>query len=252
MKNVKTVAFALGISCAAITYSLPAKAETALVAVAANFTAAAKDMAVQFEQKTGHKVTLSFGSTGKIYSRIEKGAPYDVFLAADQKRPIKAEKEGLAVSGSRITYALGKLVLWGPLPGLDKYGAEILKAGKFSKLSITNPKTAPYGAAAVAHMKKLGVYDAIESKLVEGASLTQTLQFITTGNAQMGYLAKSQTLKLKDGSTWEIPASDYPELQQDAVLLKHGADNPAAKEFLKYLSSDSAKSILETYGYGWK
>lgn len=221
------------------------------IAVAANFTAAAKDIAKAFEAKTGHKAVLAFGSTGKLYTQIANGAPFEAFLAADQKRPQKAETEGLAVAGSRFTYAKGKIVLFSVDAKLiDDAGKVLGKPGAFAKLAITNPKTAPYGAAAVEAMEKLGVYAGVKPKLVQGDNLAQTYQFIVTKNAQLGFVAYSQVIKAEGGSKWMVPDNLYTPLRQDAVLLKTGEDSEAAKAFLAFLKSDAAHTILKNYGYG--
>jgi molybdate transport system substrate-binding protein len=234
----------------AIAPSAAFSAETK-IAVAANFTAAAKDIAKAFEAKTGHKAVLAFGSTGKLYTQIANGAPFEAFLAADQKRPQKAEAEGLAVAGSRFTYAKGKLVLFSADAKLvDDAGKVLGKPDAFAKLAITNPITAPYGAAAVEAMEKLGVYAGVKAKLVQGDNLAQTYQFIVTQNAQLGFVAYSQVIKAEGGSKWIVPDDLYTPIRQDAVLLKTGENSEAAKAFLAYLKSDDAHAILKSYGYG--
>ena len=221
------------------------------IAVAANFTAAAKDIAKAFQAKTGHRAVLAFGSTGKLYTQIANGAPFEAFLAADQLRPQKAEAEGLAVAGSRFTYAKGKIVLFSVDANLiDDTGKVLGKPDAFIKLAITNPKTAPYGPAAVEAMEKLGVYAGVKAKLVRGDNLAQTYQFIVTKNAQLGFVAYSQVIKAEGGSKWMVPDNLYTPLRQYAVLLKTGENSEAAKAFLNFLKSDEAHAILENYGYG--
>lgn len=221
------------------------------IAVAANFTAAAKDIAKAFEAKTGHKAVLAFGSTGKLYMQIANGAPFEAFLAADQKRPQRGEAEGLAVPGSRFTYAKGKIVLFSTDARLvDDAGKVLGKPDAFAKLAITNPKTAPYGAAAVEAMEKLRLYAGVKAKLVQGDNLAQTYQFIVTKNAQLGFVAYSQVIKAEGGSKWMVPDNLYAPIRQDAVLLKTGENSEAAKAFLAFLKSDAARTILESYGYG--
>lgn len=230
--------------------SAPARAGETLVAVAANFTEAAQDIGAAFEAATGHDVTFSFGPTGQLYAQITQDAPFDVFLAADQARPEKAEAEGLAVAGSRFTYATGRLVLWSADPGLiGADGPAVLADGGFAHLAIANPVTAPYGAAAVAVMQALGVHDALSSRLVQGKSISQTHQFVATGNAELGFVALSQVIGDDGGSRWTVPAGLYPPIRQDAVLLKTGADNDAAKAFLDFLQGPEATRIIESYGY---
>lgn len=226
-----------------------AHAGEANVAVAANFTAAAKEIAAAFEARTGHDVKLSFGSTGALYAQITQAAPFDVFLSADEARPKTIVGEGMGVPDSLFTYAVGKLVLWSRNPDEVK-GEETLKAAGFDKLAICDPKAAPYGAAAVETMKALHAYEAIEPKLVVGANVSQAFQFVDTGNAEVGFVALSQLAGRSDGSRWEVPQDLYAPIRQDAVLLKHGADNPAATAFIDFLKSPQATAIIQKYGYG--
>ena len=218
------------------------------VAVAANFTEPAKEIATAFNQKTGHTAVLSFGASGQFYSQITQGAPFQVFLSADTARPQKLVDDGLAVPDSRFTYAIGKLVLWSKTPGLVQ-GEATLKAAAFAKLSICNPAAAPYGAAAVEAMKALGVYEALQPKLVEGATITQAYQFVETGNAELGFVALSQLAANEAGSRWLVPQQLYTPIRQDAVLLKNGTDNEAASAFIAFLKSAEARAIIEKYGY---
>lgn len=227
----------------------PARAGEVNVAVAANFTATAEEIGSLFEEATDHTVVFSFGSTGTLYTQIAQGAPFDVFLAADQARPEKAVEEGLAVPGSRFTYATGKVVLYSADPDMVT-GDETLEAGDFEKIAIANPVTAPYGAAAVAAMKALGVYDALEDRIVQGNNISQTHQFVASGAAELGFVALSQVARHDDGSRWVVPADLYPVIAQDAVLLTHGADNPAAAAFIAFLGTDEAHAVEEAYGYG--
>ena len=237
---------ALVIICAGV----PANAGETKIAVAANFTATAKGLASSFQAQSGHKAILIFGSTGKLYTQILHGAPFDVFLAADQKRPQKAQAEGLAIAGSRFTYATGKIVLYSTNPDLVDEGGNILNGTKFFKLAIANPKTAPYGAAAIEAMTKLGVYNKVKNKIVKGDSIAQTYQFIMTGNAQLGFVALSQVIFDKNGSKWLVPADLYAPIRQDAALLKRGGENAAAKAFLAFLKSNEAHAIIKRFGYG--
>jgi len=246
MKTLRFAAAALALAFLPI----PAQAGETLVAVAANFTAAAKEIGTAFTAKTGDTVKFSFGSTGKLYTQISQGAPFEAFLAADAKRPAKAEKEGYAVSGSGFTYAVGKLVLWSKTPGLVDAQGAVLKSGKFNKVSIANPTAAPYGAAAVAAMKGLGVYDALKPKIVEGNNISQAHQFVATGAAEIGFVAGSQVALTKEGSRWMVPDSLYTPIYQDAVLLTKGAKNPVATAFLDYLRGPEAAKVLAKYGYG--
>lgn len=231
------------------TLSTTAHAAEVKVAVAANFTEAAKEIGVLFEKETGHKAVFSFGSTGQLYTQITQQAPFEVFLAADQARPEKAVKEGFAVPDSRFTYATGKIVLFSKTPDLVKDEAT-LKDGKFNKIAIANPKTAPYGAAAVEAMKALGVYDALSDKIVQGNNIAQTYQFVDSDNAELGFVALSQVAAKKDGSRWIVPEDLYATIAQDAVLLKSGEKNGAAVAFVDFLKGPKALEVKEKFGYG--
>lgn len=239
---------------AALVFAGASQAGEVQVAVAANFTAPMAAIAAAFEKTSGHKVSLVNGATGKFYAQITNGAPFDVLLSADAETPIRLAKEGQAVSGSQFTYAIGKLALWSTQPGLiDEQGA-VLKNGEFKHLAIANPRVAPYGTAAMEVMKALGVATSLESRLVLGENIAQTHQFIATGNAELGFVALSQIYKdgqFAAGSYWVVPAELYAPIRQDAVLLNHGKDNPAAGDLLAYLKSDAAKAVIRAYGYGF-
>jgi molybdate transport system substrate-binding protein len=226
----------------------PALAAETQVAVAANFTEPAKEIAAAFAAATGHKALLSFGSSGQFYAQMAHGAPYEVFLSADAERPKKAEQDGLGVPGTRFTYAVGKLVLYSKTPGLADGGAA-LKAGRFAKLAVADPASAPYGAAAVQTLQKLGIYDAVKPKIVTGASITQTYQFVATGAADLGFVALSQVINQADGSRWLVPAASYAPIDQQAILLFTGAKNPAAKAFIEFLKGPQARAVIKRYGY---
>ena len=229
-----------------------ATADEISVAVATNFAEPMQEIATAFEKKTGHKAQISPASTGKLYSQIKNGAPFEIFLSADDTTPAILEKEGLAVIDSHFTYATGKLVLWSAKPRfVDDQGA-VLKEGKFSHLAIANPATAPYGVAAVDTLKKLDLLAVIQPKFVQGDNITQTFQFVSTGNAELGFVALSQVFKdgkISSGSAWLVTPSLYEPLHQDAVLLNKGRSKPAAKALLDYLKSDEAKHIIRRYGY---
>ncbi|MDR1936036.1 MAG: molybdate ABC transporter substrate-binding protein [Candidatus Accumulibacter sp.] len=235
------------------TLSPTVHADEVQVAVAANFTAPMKAIAAEFEQDSGHKVTASFGATGGLYTQISNGAPFDVFLSADDSTPIKLEKEGAIVPGSRFTYAIGTLVLWSAKEGyLDDKG-EVLKKGDFQHLSIANPKTAPYGTAAIQALTKLGLLESLQAKFVQGENITQAYQFISTGNAELGFVALSQVYKdgkVSSGSAWIVPGELYESIRQDAVLLGKGGNNPAARALVDYLKGPKAAAIIKSYGYG--
>lgn len=232
--------------------SAPAWADEVQVAVAANFTAPMKVIAADFEKATGHKAELSFGATGKFYAQIRNGAPFDVLLAADDETPAKMEKEGLAVPGSRITYAIGALALWSARPGfVDDKGA-VLKKGDFAHIALAAPKLAPYGAAAMETLSKLGLLSALEPKFVQGENIAQTYQFVSTGNAELGFVALSQIYangRLTGGSAWIVPADLHQPIRQDAVILTRGKDNPAAAALFKFLKTRQARKVIRSYGY---
>lgn len=230
-----------------------ASAADVQVAVAANFAGPLAKIAEGFTAATGHAVKASSGATGKFYSQIAAGAPFEVLLSADDETPKKLIAEGHAVAGSAFTYALGKLVLWSAQPGyVDDQGA-VLASGRYAHLAIANPKTAPYGAAAVEVLAARGLREAVQPKLVTGESIAQAYQFVATGNAELGFVALSQVAvpgKPTTGSSWLVPPTLYSPIRQDAVLLKPGADNPAAAALLQYLRSDAARRVIESYGYG--
>jgi molybdate transport system substrate-binding protein len=226
-----------------------AKAGQTNVAVAANFTEPAKQIAVLFKQKTGHEAILSFGASGPFLTQIMHDAPFQVFLSADQDRPKAAIDAGLAVSESLFTYAIGKLVLWSRVVDVTN-GDGALKAGAFLKLAIANPTAAPYGTAAIEAMKALGVYDALKAKIVQGNSIAQAFQFVDTRNAEVGFVALSQLFSVTEGTRWSVPQSLYAPIRQDAVLLKKGANDEASKAFLEFLKGPEARAIIEKFGYG--
>ena len=219
------------------------------VGVAANFTNAATDIAAAFAEKTGDTAVLSFGASGSLYAQITQAAPFEIFLSADAARPAQAETDGLAVAGSRFTYAIGQLVLWSPDDGLvDDQGA-VLRDGSFAHIAVANAKGAPYGAAAVETIAALGLTDALADKVVTGENITQTFQFVQSGNAELGFVARSQ-IGGEGGSQWLVPAELYTPILQDAVLLETGADNETAKAFIDFLKGPEAAEIIHGYGYG--
>ena len=222
------------------------------VAVAANFTAPIQAMAADFEKDTGHKLVAAFGATGQFYTQIKNGAPFEVFLAADDTTPARLESEGDTVKGSRFTYAVGTLALWSAKDGYVDDQGQVLKHDGFQHLSIANPKAAPYGLAATQVLDKLGLAAQVKSKLVEGQNITQAYQFISTGNAELGFVALSQIYKdgkLTSGSAWIVPAELHDPIKQDAVILAKGRDNPAAAALMDYLKGPKAAVILQAYGY---
>lgn len=222
------------------------------VAVAANFAAPMQKIAQAFEQDTGHEAVLSFGSTGAFYSQIRNGAPFQVFLAADTKTPQRLETEGLAVAGSRFTYAIGRLVLWSKQPGLVDARGEVLRGGSFQRLAVANPKLAPYGAAAIETLTAMGVLQSVQPKIVQGENIAQAHQFVATENAELGFVALSQVMtdgKIAQGSAWVVPDDLHSPIRQDAVLLTNGKDYAAARALLEYLKSEKARALIRAYGY---
>lgn len=222
------------------------------VAVAANFMTPMKQIALSFEQETGHKTQLISGATGKFYAQITQGAPFEVLLSADDETPRALESAGLAVPGTRFTYATGKLVLWSAQAGLVDAQGEVLKKGRFSRLAIAAPKIAPYGAAAIETIAKLGLTGSLAPKLVTGETIGQTFSFVSTGNAELGFVALSQVYeggRIKTGSAWIVPDKLHSPILQDAVLLTKGKDNSAALALLAFLKSDKARAVIRSFGY---
>ena len=237
--------------CATLAHAGILAAE-AQVAVAANFAEPIKAIAAVLEKTTGHTLKISTGASGAFYTQIRNGAPFDVFLSADNERPEMLEKDGLAQPGTRFTYATGQLVLWSARPGrVDGQGA-VLKAADLGKVAHANAKTAPYGAAALQVLDTLGLKDTLRPRLVQGESIGQTFNFVKTGNADVGFVAMAQVLangRLKEGSMWVIPKAHYQPIRQDAVLLKRGADNAAAQALIKLLQSPDIRDLIRRYGY---
>jgi molybdate transport system substrate-binding protein len=234
--------------------SFAAAAAQVRVAVAANMTAPIARIAEGFKAATGHEAVVALGSTGKFYAQIRNGAPFEVLLAADAATPQRLEAEGLAQPGTRFTYAIGQLVLWSAQPGVVDARGEVLKQPPRGTLAIADPKLAPYGAAAVETLKNLGVYAAWQPHLVQGESIGQAYQFAASGNAQLGLVALSQVMqdgRVTRGSAWIVPAELHAPIRQDAVLLKAGANNPAATAFLDYLRSEPARAVLRAAGYAF-
>ena len=222
------------------------------VAVAANFAKTLEEITVQFEKDTGHKVLATPGATGKFYAQIVNGAPFEVFISADDETPRKLAKEAKAIAETQFTYAIGALALWSPDANLVDQGGGVLKTDKFKFLAIANAKVAPYGQAAVQTMLKLGLLTKLEPRVVQGENIAQTHQFVTSGNAQLGFVALSQIIengKVKSGSAWSVPQEFHDQLKQDAILLNTGKDSVAAKALLDYLQLDKAKKIIAAYGY---
>jgi len=243
------------ILAAVIAAALPANARAgeALVAVAANFAEVVEELETMFEEASGHSLTVTTGSTGKLYAQIRNGAPFDVFLAADQARPERLAAEGDAAPGSRFTYAIGQIVLWSPDAGaVAADGVETLEGADFDNLAIANPDLAPYGLAAKQTLQHYGLWDALADRIVMGQNIGQTFSMVATGNAPLGFVAKSYVLSPRNdqpGSRWDVPTEAYEPIRQDAVMLKRAADNPAAQAFADFLRSDQARPVIERFGY---
>ncbi len=219
------------------------------VAVASNFFNTIKKITNRFEHNTGHKIILAVGSTGKHYAQIKHGAPFDIFFAADVKRPKLLEEQGITQKGSRFTYAIGKLLLWSPTPNFVDANGKILNSNSFRYLAIANPKLAPYGRAAEQVMKAGNVWNQLQQKIVRGENISQTLQFVQSGNAELGFVAYSQLNalnKIKIGSLWEPPQSLYNPIKQQVVLLQ---DNDIARAFLLFIKTQAMRKIIQDAGY---
>ena len=227
-------------------------ADEVQVAVAANFSGPMQVIAPLFERDTGHKAVLSFGGTGKFHAQIVNGAPFDVLLAADDETPARLVKEGHAVAGTPFTYAIGRLVLWSAKPDFVDARGEVLTKADFRHLAIANPKTAPYGAAAVQAMDKLGVSATLRPRFVQGENIGQTHQFVSTGAAELGFVAYSQVIRngrIGSGSGWIVPAELHEPIRQDAAVLAKGRDKAAAGALMNYLKTPKVKAIIESFGY---
>ena len=229
-----------------------AQAGEVRVAVAANFSAPMRRIAADFERDSSHRAVLTFGSTGAFSAQIRNGAPFELLLSADAQTPARLEQDGLAVAGTRFTYAVGQLVLWSAQPGLVDTQGEVLRAGGDGRIAIADPRLAPYGAAAIETLTSLGLLPALRERFVQGENISQTYQFVATGNAQMGFVALSQVLvdgRIQSGSVWVVPSRLHAPIRQDAVLLVAGRANPAAVALAAYLRSDKARAVIRSYGY---
>jgi molybdate transport system substrate-binding protein len=233
--------------------SLSSYAATVLVAVASNFTKPMTEIAEAFNKATGHEANLSFGSSGKFVAQIENDAPFEVLLSADDSKPKKLEESGLGVPNTRFTYAIGKLVLWSKQTGMVDDQGHVLSKGGFKHLALADPKLAPYGVAAEEAMQNLGILDKLKPLFVLGENISQTQQFISTSNAELGFIALSQVIgkdgKISEGSGWLVPDNLHKPILQDAILLKKGVQNPAAPALLAFLKSAEARNIIQRYGY---
>lgn len=222
------------------------------VAVASNFTHTIKILVDCFEDETGAEVRVVSGSSGKLYAQISHGAPFDIFLSADQTKPEVLVASEEVVADSQFTYAVGALALWSARTSLIDGKGNILKHGEFHKLALANPKLAPYGKAAVEVLKNLGLADETRGKWVQGENISQTYQFVATGNADLGFVALSQLKGDKsrpEGSTWVVPKHLYSPIRQDAVLLKRGDTNETARAFMTFLRSEKARRVIGSTDY---
>jgi molybdate transport system substrate-binding protein len=238
----------VGITLGLLMLAAPAQAGTVNAAVAANFTKVAEQLGADFETASGHDVVFSFGATGALYTQITQAAPFDVFFSADAKRTQTAIDEGFGVAGTDFTYAVGKVVLYSPTLDVTD-GATVLAGGAFQHIAIADPKTAPYGAAAMAVLEWLGLTEAVTPKIVTGENITQTQQFVDSGSAELGLVALSQVIGKPVTQTWLPPQESYPVIKQNAVLLKVGEANDAAKAFLEYVKSEAGVRVIEAAGY---
>ncbi|MGZ8225812.1 MAG: molybdate ABC transporter substrate-binding protein [Methylococcaceae bacterium] len=230
-------------------------AATTLVAVASDFTKPMSEIAAAFEKATGHTAKLSFGSSGKAFAQIQSGAPFEVYLSASEKYPLELEKTGFAVTDSHFIYAIGKLVLWSATPGYVDDRGGVLKTGDFKHIALADPSHAPYGVVAEEVMKSQGVLDKLRPLFVMGENISQTFQFVSTGNAELGFVGLAQVIdvnsgKIGSGSGWIVPDNLHSPFRQMAVLLKTGAENPAALALVNFLKSPPALAIIEKYGFG--
>ena len=248
-----TMKWVAGVLLACLTLAAPVRADEVTVAVAANFAAPMAKIAEAFTAGTGHTVRLSSGATGKFYSQILAGAPFDLLLAADHETPRRLVAEGHAVAGTAYTYALGRLVLWSAQPGLVDGEGAVLASPRYRRLAIANPKVAPYGRAAQEVLAARGLREAVAGRIVTGESIAQTYQFVVSGNAEIGFVALSQVIapgQVAKGSHWLVPATLHGEIRQDAVLLQRARSSRAARALLDHLRSPETQALIRRYGYG--
>lgn len=247
MKNLKLFITSSLLLCCSFTF-----AGEVNIAVAGNFFRPLQALAKRFEHQHDDKVNIAVGSSGKLYAQITNGAPFDVFLSADQLRPSTLVEKNLAINGSQFTYAKGKLVLWSGDPTVvDKQGKRLISKN-LKHLAIANPKLAPYGVQSIAALKNLGIYELLQEKIVFGQSIGQAFQYVSSNSIKQGIVAMSQVTRdgeITEGSAWVIPADLYQAIQQDAVLLNEGQHNPVAIAFLAYLKTEEGINIIRSFGY---
>ncbi len=242
------------LASATCTAPLQARAEELNVAVAANFLGTLQKLAPMYQQASGNHLLISAGSSGQLYTQIKQGAPFDVMLSADTERPTRLENEGLGVPGSQFTYAIGTLVLWSPRPGVVDRGGRVLSSDRYHMISIANPTTAPYGAAAQQVLTALGLWDQLNQskRIAVGENIDQAWQFAATGAADLGFVALSEVTHggTIPGSYWIPPQTMYKSIDQDAVLLTRTSKRKAAEDFLRWLRHDRrAIAIIKAAGY---
>ena len=224
------------------------------VAAAADLKFAMEELSRQFETKTASRVDVTNGSSGNFFAQIQNGAPFDVFFSADIEYPRKLEATGFAEPGTLFEYAVGRIVIWAPHDGtvdVTKQGWNALLDARVQKIAIANPAHAPYGRAAVSALQKAGIHGRVKAKLVYGESISQAAQFVQSGNAQAGIIARSLALspEMKAGQIWEIPAEMHPPIEQGAVVLKNGGNKTGARAFLDFVKSAEGREILEKFGF---
>lgn len=229
-------------------------AGTVTVAVASNFTAPMQALARAFTEATGHQAVLSFGATGKFYAQIRQGAPFDVLLSADATTPAKIAAEGLGDASSLRTYAIGRLVLWSPQPDRVDAQGHVLARTDWKHVAMANPRLAPYGSAAMQTLQHLGLSDSVRARIVQGENISQTYQFVASGNAELGFVALSQVMRdgrMAAGSAWVVPAQWHAPIRQDAIVLERGRRNDAAWALMRFLQTEQARQLLAGYGYSF-
>jgi molybdate transport system substrate-binding protein len=226
------------------------RADEIRIAVATNFATTMDDLVAEFEASSEHTAVVSAGSTGAHYAQIKNGAPFDVFFAADAERPALLEAEGVAVQGSRFTYAIGRVALWSPRAGFVDAEGRVLETASFRHIAIANPNLAPYGAAAREVLERRGLWEALQDRIVQGQDIGQAYSFVHTGNAELGFVAYSQIVRRDApvaGSVWLVSEELHTPIEQQAVLLK---DAPAARAFLDFVKGPGARAIIREFGYG--
>ncbi len=229
-------------------------ADTAKIAVAANFTKTIEKIGEAFTEQTGHKVKFAFGPTGKLYAQIKNGAPYDLFFGADERRPLKTIEDGIGMQSSYFVYAQGQIALYSAKHPVKESALQVLQKAEFRHLAMANPKTAPYGERAEAFLKSQGLYETVKPKIVNGESIGNAFQYVVTGNAEIGFVALSQLVDPQSplynkGEYWVVPQEQYQPIKQGAVLLKRAENNPAALAFVEFMKTPAALDIIRSFGY---